>query len=430
MSVRGTAAVVFLLAVLLSGCGVTEGTAAGIGAEDAVGTEAGVTEGTAGTVTDSAADSPAKTELRWAERFQVEYDEAGRALVTIAGTDRFLLVPRGLLDSMQDSRAADTQDGISNSLQEYMADNPQNSGVDAEELPEGVTVLEVPLERIYVAASSSLDFFQRLDALDAVGFTSTSLSNWSLEPVQAAMERGGLLYAGKYSAPDFELLLSQGCTLAVESTMITHSPDIREQLEALGIPVLVERSSYEPHPLGRMEWIKLYGLLTGRGAEAAAFFDRQEAEAIRIVSEEDTGKTAAFFSVTPSGAVSIRKPGDYVTKMMEMAGGHSVFSGLFPETDSALSGMNIQMEAFYAAAKDADVLIYNGTIDGGVDTLAQLLGKSGLFREFRAVEDGQVWCTEQNLFQEPTAAADMIADFHAVFTGTEAEQLTYLRRLH
>ena len=92
--------------------------------------------------------------------------------------------------------------------------------------------------------------------------------------------------------------------------------------------------------------------------------------------------------------------------------------------------MNMDLETFYATAREADILIYNGTIDGGVDTLAQLLGKSGLFREFRAVEDGQVWCTEQNLFQEPTAAADMIADFHAVFTGTEAEQLTYLRRLH
>ena len=55
--------------------------------------------------------------------------------------------------------------------------------------------------------------------------------------------------------------------------MIYHTPEVKEKLEALGIPVLVERSSYETDPLGRMEWIKLYGALTGHYAEAAAFFD-------------------------------------------------------------------------------------------------------------------------------------------------------------
>ena len=39
--------------------------------------------------------------------------------------------------------------------------------------------------------------------------------------------------------------------------MIYHTPEVKEQLEDFGVPVLVERSSYENHPLGRMEWIKL-----------------------------------------------------------------------------------------------------------------------------------------------------------------------------
>ena len=75
------------------------------------------------------------------------------------------------------------------------------------------------------------------------------------------MEDGRMLYAGKYNAPDYERILSGSCDLAVESTMIYHSPEVKEQLERLGIPVLVERSSYERHPLGRMEWLKLYGVL-------------------------------------------------------------------------------------------------------------------------------------------------------------------------
>ena len=31
-----------------------------------------------------------------------------------------------------------------------------------------------------------------------------------------------MIYAGKYNAPDYELILDEGCGLAIESTMIHH----------------------------------------------------------------------------------------------------------------------------------------------------------------------------------------------------------------
>lgn len=74
------------------------------------------------------------------------------------------------------------------------------------------------------------------------------------------------------AAPDYELILSGGCGLAVESTMVNHVPEVREKLEELGIPVLIDQSSYESHPLGRTEWIKLYGALLGKGGACAAAF--------------------------------------------------------------------------------------------------------------------------------------------------------------
>ena len=42
--------------------------------------------------------------------------------------------------------------------------------------------------------------------------------------------------------------------------------DHAAQLEKFGIPVLVERSSYETDPLARMEWVKMYGPSMVRGA--------------------------------------------------------------------------------------------------------------------------------------------------------------------
>ena len=51
--------------------------------------------------------------------------------------------------------------------------------------------------------------------------------------------------------------------------------ELKEKLEELGIPVLVDHSSYEPNPLGRTEWVKLYGLLTGHEEEAEAAFAKE-----------------------------------------------------------------------------------------------------------------------------------------------------------
>ncbi|MFQ9702309.1 MAG: hypothetical protein ACLR0U_08320 [Enterocloster clostridioformis] len=72
--------------------------------------------------------------------------------------------------------------------------------------------------------------------------------------------------------------------------------------------------------------------------------------------------------------------------MIALAGGTYVPQGL-AGNENALSTMNMQMESFYAAARDADYIIYNSTIDGELDSLDQLLDKSSLLADFKAVKE-------------------------------------------
>ncbi len=245
------------------------------------------------------------------------------------------------------------------------------------------------------------------------------------------MERGDILYAGKYSAPDYERIYAEQCDLAVESTMIYHTPEVKEQLERLGVPVLVERSSYESDPLGRMEWVKLYGVLLGCETQAEAVYQAELDRLSAIADQPDTGKTVAFFHINTNGSVTVRKSGDYVAKMIDMAGGDYVFSELSSQEDNALSTTNLQMEAFYAGAKDADCLIYNSTIGGELHTMEELLAKSPLLADCKAVHEGSVWCTGQNLFQSSMGLGGMILDIHTVLTdpAPDPAALTYLHRL-
>ena len=116
--------------------------------------------------------------------------------------------------------------------------------------------------------------------------------------------------------------------------------------------------------------------------------------------------------------------------MIGMAGADYVFSDL---TDSGnnLSTMNLPLEDFYAGAKDADVLIYNSTIEGVMETRDQLIEKCPMLADFKAVQSGDCWCTAQSLFQQSMELADLISDMNLVFTegSPDPASLRFLQRI-
>lgn len=72
-----------------------------------------------------------------------------------------------------------------------------------------------------------------------------------------------------------------------------------------------------------------------------------------ILVRQTREKTVAFFYITSKGSANVRKPGDYVAKMITMADGTYVPRVQRKKEENALSTMNMEMEAFYAKAKDA-----------------------------------------------------------------------------
>ncbi|MBO6015390.1 MAG: ABC transporter substrate-binding protein [Lachnospiraceae bacterium] len=295
-------------------------------------------------------------------------------------------------------------------------------------LPKEVVILQRPLDRTYLVSTSAMDLICTCGALDRIRLSAAGEKDWYIKAARDAMESGRLIYAGKYRAPDYELLLESGCDLAIENTMIYHEPAVKAKLEELGIPVLVETSSYEEHPLGRLEWIKLYGVLFDAEAEAEQYFDKQLAIIEPLMEERpDSGKTVAFFYVTANGLINVRKSGDYITKMIELSGGNYV-PGNTGESDNALSTMNMQMEDFYVEASQADIILYNSTIGGEISSIRELIGKNVLFADFKAVRESRVYCCERNLFQQMTGMADFMKDLQDVLNGVDGNY-TYLNKL-
>ena len=107
--------------------------------------------------------------LQYAKQFTVDECTGGYELITIADS-QYLVVPQG-------------------------AAVPEN-------LPQGTTVLQQPIENIYLVSTSAMDPIISLGALDSIALSGTKADGWYLPEAKAAMQAGQIAYAGKYSAPD------------------------------------------------------------------------------------------------------------------------------------------------------------------------------------------------------------------------------------
>lgn len=345
-------------------------------------------------------------ELQYAQNFSIDYYEGGYTFLTVMDGSRFLVVPEG------------------------------------KEIPEGmeknIVILQRPIENLYLVASAAMDMFYELEALDTIILSGQKEEGWYIEAAKEAMARGDILYAGKYNKPDYELIVSKKCMIAIENTMISHSPEVIEKLQDFDVPVMIEYSSYESHPLGRVEWIKFFGALLGKEEQAQQVFAEQEAILERVTQEKTAGeaagrkeeeKTVAFFFITSNGMIQVRQSSDYIPKMIELAGGRYIFEEL-GEEDSKRSTMNMQMEEFYNSARDADFILYNSAIDGGVSSMEELLDKWALLEDFKAVQEGNVWCTTNDMYQQSMSIGYLIEDIHTMLAGDEDEkEMRYLFRL-
>ena len=331
----------------------------------------------------------------YATEFNVDYYEGGYALIEVIDSASYLVVPEGM---------------------------PVPESLDG-----SIRVLRQPLDKVYLQATSGMALIDRLGALDSIRLVGTRQNGWYVENAVQAMEEGKILFSGSYSEPDYELMINEGCDLAIESTMILHSPKVMEMIEMLGIPVFIEHASYEDHPLGRTEWIKVYGVLFDKEKEAEEFFNSQASVIDEFAEIENTGKTVAFFYIASDGSVNVRASSDYVPAMIEIAGGNYIFEDI-SEPGSKRSAVSLTMEEFYNAAVNADYLVYNATIDDPIYTIDELIAKDGLFADFRAVQNGDVWCTGKYLFQATDIMGSLIVDFNHMLTGQD--DMTFLYKLN
>ena len=377
-----------------------------------------------------------------AEYFRLSsYEDASgakyRLLETAGGLHRYLIVPAEAQGAAKSSVSAESEvPSKAGSEADYGGKKSAKLGTEAELLftaraseansankeKKGdaleLTVLQQPLTTTYVAASAVMAPLCDLGAVRQIRFSGLRAEGWYVDEARAAMKEGTMLFAGKYSEPDYETLLREGCDLALESTMIYRAPEVTEKLNALGIPVYIDYSSYEPHVLGRLEWVRVYGALFGHEEKAQQWYQtaRDRIRAIQKTAEKSS-PTVVYFYVNASGQIQVRQPNDYIPELLELAGARYLAPDMSGLGDSRKSNVTVSLEDFYSSCKDADYLIYSATLDRPLSSIQELLGKNALFADFKAVKEGHVYTTDKDFYQLSDRMADFAEDVRRMLQG-------------
>ena len=326
-------------------------------------------------------------ELQYATRFTLTRYEGGYSAFTIPGIDdrKFLIVPEG--KKVPDS------------------------------FSENTVILQQPVNRICYSSGSLASLAEALGAMDSFATVSIEKENWALESVIRGMEDGSIRFSGSYKTPDFEILLDEGVQLDIDTSMLVSHPDIQKKYEELGIPYLIEDSSKEQHPLGRLEWIKLLGAILGKDEEAAAYFEAQVEKVRAVEGMEGRGKTAALFYIGER-ATYVRNAGDYTTAMLNLAGGRSITAGL-----GIGQGGNTKMdfEEFYVQCKDADYLFWI-IMSCPCETIDELIEYNSVFADFKAVQNGNVYTSKPGFAQRTADIVDVILEWNQIFSDPSIEE--------
>ena len=135
-------------------------------------------------------------------------------------------------------------------------------------LPQGV-VIRTPLRNSLVFSSVHSSLLAELQCLDAIGGICDSEYNY-IEELQARMQAGTLVDAGNSTSPDIEQIIE----LNPDAILISPFENIRhERIEKTGIPIIECADYMENNPLGRAEWIRIFGMLYGCREQADSLFN-------------------------------------------------------------------------------------------------------------------------------------------------------------
>jgi iron complex transport system substrate-binding protein len=247
------------------------------------------------------------------------------------------------------------------------------------------TTINVPLETVVVTSTTNIPYLEMLDVENKlVGFPHTDYI--SSEKTRILIDKGIVKNVGQNEKLNIEQLIDLSPDLIVTFGVDNNNPML-DNLKKSGLNVMIQADWMEQSPLGKAEWIKLYGALFGKEDKAKELFDKiveSYNQAKKLVAEKPATTTVLYGSMYED-VWYVAKGNSWVAQFMKDAQSNYLWADLKGTGSEGLS-----FEKVLDKAKTANVWIASGSFL----TLAELEKANPHYSEFDAFKNKSIYTLE------------------------------------
>nr|WP_314897309.1 ABC transporter substrate-binding protein [uncultured Flavobacterium sp.] len=250
------------------------------------------------------------------------------------------------------------------------------------------TAVQVPLQSIVVTSTTNIPFLEILSVEKSlVGFPHTDYI--SSEKTRKLIDVGSVKNVGQNEKLNMEQLIELAPDLIVTFGVDNNNPMIKN-LEKSGLKVMIQGDWMEQSPLGKAEWLKLYGALFSKEKEAKTLFDnivKNYNEALKLVSNKKPESTVLYGSMYQDQWF-VAKGNSWVAQFMKDAKANYLWSNV-----EGTGSLGLSFENILDKAKNADYWIASGPFK----TISELGDSNPHYSQFDAFASKNVYTFESKL---------------------------------
>jgi len=250
------------------------------------------------------------------------------------------------------------------------------------------TQINVPLQSIVVTSTTNIPFLEMLGVEKSlVGFPHTDYV--SSEKTRALIDAGKVKNVGQNEKLNIEQLIDLNPNLIVTFGIDNNNPSI-ENLQKSGLKVLIQADWMEQSPLGKAEWLKLYGALFGKEKEANQLFDnivKEYNDAVKLVANQKPTSTVLYGSMYQDQWF-VARGSSWVAQFMKDAKANYLWKDL-----EGTGSLGLSFENILDKAKTANFWIATGSFK----SLAELEKANPHYSQFDAFANKNIFTFEAKM---------------------------------
>lgn len=292
--------------------------------------------------------------------------------------------------------------------------------------PDGI-VVKVPLNRSAVFTTVHCSLIEELGAVNSISGI-CELEYITNPNIIALTQSGKITDFGSSMSPDIEKII----TVSPDAILLSpfNNSGGHGGIDKLGIPIVECADYMESDPLGRAEWIRIYGMLFGKEHEADSIFAKVTEAYTQIEKDarQETGThPSLLYGLDNGGSWFIPGGKSYMAKMFASAGADYIFG------ETTHSGAEpFAFETVYDKGCNADIWLILGT-----EVADKTYKDLQRFSSFKSYKEKRVYAcntTKTSFFDEiPFHPERLLKDLYVISHSEKYddvdEYLHYYRKL-